>query len=412
LTDWIISGPVPQPADIQRQLLLHSLTKTKTLVVTVLGSLLMASITAAVTGARWAMIWAVAELICGTIRLLVMSAFTQAETAGRRGNALAPIAACIASFSVLSMGCYLCVATGEWALILMSGIGLANLIGGIASRNAGTPRYGILLICLLTVPFAVATINSPIPLLYVIGLQTPVYAIGLCFVLLENYRVLLDLYHSERENRRMAHYDLLTGLPNRAMNLKLFDELLSGARSGRAGSDLTVLCLDLDGFKEVNDRFGHATGDAILVAVAQRLRESVREADHICRIGGDEFVIMLPGISAAETAVVAGRIIDSISAPFQVGTPEPLRIGVSIGSASLPQDGSTADQLLRSADRALYAAKRRGKGIFVEYDTFGPDQIEVVPAADADARLAVALQDLAAETGQARLKRVPTARSS
>src|SRR6195256_6756354 len=134
------------------------------------------------------------------------------------------------------------------------------------------------------------------------------------FLLLENHKILLDLHHSERNNRQMAHHDLLTGLPNRALNLKLFAELLAGPwpASASAASKLTVFCLDLDGFKGVNDRFGHAAGDAVLVAVASRLRASVRDTDFVCRLGGDEFVILLPNIMPGEIEAVARRIITKV----------------------------------------------------------------------------------------------------
>src|SRR3979409_303561 len=116
----------------------------------------------------------------------------------------------------------------------------------------------------------------------------------------------------------MAHPDLLTGLPNRALNLKLFSELLAGPwpEAGSPGSKLTVFCLDLDGFKGVNDRSGHAAGDAVLVAVADRLRACVRDADFVCRVGGDEFVILLPNITDGEAAAVARRLIFWGAAPL------------------------------------------------------------------------------------------------
>jgi diguanylate cyclase (GGDEF)-like protein len=146
-----------------------------------------------------------------------------------------------------------------------------------------------------------------------------------------------------------------------------------------------VFCLDLDGFKRVNDNLGHAAGDAILVAVARRLRDSVRPLDFVSRVGGDEFVILLPVISSDEAEKVAQRIIASISAPFDLGLPAPAHIGVSIGSACAPADGETADDLLRSADHALYEAKRRGKGNFVAYSA---PEVTLVPTADADTEMA------------------------
>jgi diguanylate cyclase (GGDEF)-like protein len=154
-----------------------------------------------------------------------------------------------------------------------------------------------------------------------------------------------------------------------------------------------VFCLDLDGFKDINDRFGHAVGDAVLVAVADRLRDCVRDVDFLCRTGGDEFVILLPTVSPIEAATVARRIIERISAPFDLGQAPfdpgqaPAQVGISIGSATTTHDGSTTDELLRSADRAMYQAKRRGKGVFVAHGAPVAEIVELVPAVDADGRM-------------------------
>lgn len=329
-----------------------------------------------------------AEIVLGSTRIsLMMRALAKAKRDRRAPVNVSPIWAGLASVILISAGCYQCVASGVMPLILMAGIGLANLVGGIASRNAGTPRYGILLICILTLPFALATIMSPVPFLFIIGLQTPVYTAGMIFLLLENHKILLDLHHSERNNRLMAHHDLLTGLPNRALNQKLFAEMLDGPwpDAASAASKLTVFCVDLDGFKGVNDRFGHAAGDAVLVAVAKRLRASVRDADVVCRLGGDEFVVLLPHITESEAAIVAQRIISSVSEPFEFAPA--VRVGASIGLASAPRDGTTADELLSAADRAMYEAKRGGKGAFVIHRNvaFVAEVVPLAPVAQAPA---------------------------
>ncbi len=390
--DWLVAGPDAQPSDIQKQLLHQSLTKTKTLVMSVVASSLTAAVAAIMTAAPWAYAWVLAELIVGCTRLWLMNSRARTEALGQCANVVAPILAGLTSFIVVSAGCSLCVVSGQWPLITMSGIGLASLIGAVSSRNAGTPRYGVILICILTVPFSFATLISPIPHLFIIGVQLPLYACGVIFVMLENYKVLLNLYRSERENSRLAQHDPLTGLPNRVMNLKRFDELLAGSRtqSGKMQKEFTVFCLDLDGFKDVNDRFGHAAGDALLIGLAGRLRDCVRTLDFVSRIGGDEFVILLPAISPAEAAVIAGRIIARVEGPFDVGLPAPVHVGISIGSACAPDDGETTDALLRSADRAMYEAKRRGKGLFVPHSSLEADLVELAPAADADARTAEA----------------------
>ncbi|CAN5187874.1 GGDEF domain-containing protein [soil metagenome] len=382
---WLFASPTEQPDDINSALLHQRSNKTKTLVVAIFASLLLSTIAAALTEAVWAYAWVLAELVLGSIRIaLMLKALAKAKAARHAGPTIAPLWAGLTSVTLISAGCFQCVRSGLLPLILMAGIGIANLIGGISSRNAGTPRYGILLICILTLPFAVSTILSPIPFLFLIGLQTLLYTLGMIFLLLENHKVLLDLHHSERINRQMAHHDLLTGLPNRAQNLKLFSELLAAPATEAASpnSKLTVFCLDLDGFKGVNDKFGHAAGDAVLVAVAERLRASVRDNDFVCRIGGDEFVILLPVISNDDAGAVARRIIAQVSEPF--GFAPEARIGVSIGIASAPRDGASADELLSAADRALYDAKRSGKGHFVFFAS-SPELVSLAPSMDVHA---------------------------
>ena len=364
--DWLLAGSPQEPDDIRNELLQQRARKTRTLAVAIFASLLIATIAAALTAAPWAYAWVAAELVLGSIRIyLMMKDIAKAKAAQQTGTTIAPIWAGLASVVLISAGCFQCVRSGDLPLTLMAGIGIANLIGGISSRNAGTPRYGALLICILTLPFAVATMLSPTPFLFLVGLQTPLYTIGMIFLLLENHKVLLDLHRSEHSNRQMAHHDLLTGLPNRAMNLKLFADLLAGPGPDVTStrSKLVVFCLDLDGFKAVNDGFGHATGDAVLVAVAQRLRAGIRSVDFACRLGGDEFVVLLPDITDDEAVTVARRIISRVSEPFEFAPAA--RIGVSIGIAAAPRDGATADELLSAADRAMYEAKRRGKGGFV-----------------------------------------------
>jgi diguanylate cyclase (GGDEF)-like protein len=398
LIAWLIAGPVPEPPEIQKKLLHHNMRKKNTLVVVHLSMAVMASIAIVITGQIWAYVWLLAEIVLGAVRVSIHVAFEKAEASGKNGNAIAPMIAGLVWTGVLAAGAYQCIASGEWLLILLAGSSLAGVIGGISSRNAGTPRYGIILICTLALPYAIATLLSPIPYLYIMGLQIPFYVVAVIVVLFENYRTLLDLYHAERENRWLAHHDLLTGLPNRVMELKRFDELLRGPQKTEH-PPCTVFCLDLDGFKSVNDRFGHATGDAVLVVVANRLRDSIRDVDFLCRIGGDEFVILLPAISPAEAATVAQRIIGRVTEPVEIDKVQ-LHIGISVGSACAPDDGITADELLRSADRAMYAAKRRGKGVFVAHTELKGELVELAPTADADARMSRrASERVGAETG-------------
>ncbi len=153
----------------------------------------------------------------------------------------------------------------------------------------------------------------------------------------------------------LAEGDMLTGLPNRRSAVRFIEEQLSAART--TGCALSVLFLDLDRFKAVNDRFGHHVGDELLVKVAARARRTVREQDRLCRFGGDEFVLVCPGLDRGEVAALAARLDELMAEPFQVGATE-VSIGISIGIASSRSD-STADSLLNAADTEMYVAKRR-----------------------------------------------------
>lgn len=376
---WLISGPQPQPASIVRKLLLHTQTRKRTLVLAIFSTTLMAAVVAATTGAIWAMVWLAVELGFGAARYSALAALQRDEAAGRPGNAVLPLYLGISWAICYGIGCGLCAISGEWLLILMAGIFISGLAGGISSRNSGTPRYGITLIYLLGTPYSVAMVLSPLPYMYIVGLLVPIWGLGMALVLLENYEVLLNLFLSERKNRRLANYDSLTGLPNRVLKRQRFERLLRGADAA-GHQPLTVFCLDLDGFKSANDRFGHAAGDAVLVSVAERLRSSVREQDQVFRVGGDEFVVLLPGTRTDDAAPVAQRIIGAIGEPFELAGHGRLDIGVSIGAATFPEDGATVDDLLRAADIAMYQAKRQGKGRFVASSLTGSAARPPAPA--------------------------------
>ncbi|HYC45585.1 MAG TPA: diguanylate cyclase [Burkholderiales bacterium] len=165
---------------------------------------------------------------------------------------------------------------------------------------------------------------------------------------------------AETNATHLAHHDALTGLPNR----RLLDDrmAISIARAKRYGHTLAVLCLDLDGFKRVNDTFGHAAGDELLRLVASRLSAALRADDTIARLGGDEFVVALAHLTDDSYATtVAEKIIGEVSAPYDLQG-QRAAIGTSVGIALYPRDGDTQEALLRNADRALYSAKSAGKG--------------------------------------------------
>lgn len=197
-------------------------------------------------------------------------------------------------------------------------------------------------------------------------------------ILKSKVRVFLELYRARRAledevkrreaaetaARHQATHDPLTGLPNRL----LFMDRLNGGieRARRLNSEFSLLYVDIDGFKPVNDRHGHPAGDALLQAIAQRLRAGIRATDTVARLGGDEFAVLLETpADAAEAQRRADDLIRALRVPFDLavgsGVITGVQIGASIGIALYRTHGATVEALVHKADEAMYAAKRGGK---------------------------------------------------
>jgi diguanylate cyclase (GGDEF)-like protein len=152
----------------------------------------------------------------------------------------------------------------------------------------------------------------------------------------------------------MANMDNLTGVFNKHSFERYFDKIINNS------NDLSLLFIDLDNFKAVNDLFGHKAGDELLKQLADRMKECLEEAHFLARFGGDEFVILLPSISNKETYKVAERILKEVSAPFNINGTNYF-VTSSIGISHFPENGSTLDELIFAADQAMYKVKRNGK---------------------------------------------------
>lgn len=201
----------------------------------------------------------------------------------------------------------------------------------------------------------------------VIGLVVPaIFALGGLFVWANaklSLRTAVDI-------RKIAVLEMesvtdpLTGLFNRRhLDRQLRDAVLS-AQGG--GAELSLIIVDLDFFKLVNDRFGHQVGDMVLVKTAELLRKGIRESDLVARFGGEEFVVLAPGAGPAEAELIAERIRSTVAdqnfaLPTSIGSPAPMEITVSVGVACMCSELNSADQIINAADRNLYHAKRLGR---------------------------------------------------
>ena len=187
--------------------------------------------------------------------------------------------------------------------------------------------------------------------------------------------------------RFLAHHDALTGLPNRVLMNERLREIV--ARSRRHGTRAAVLCLDLDGFKEVNDSMGHSSGDLLLARCAERLRACLRGSDSVARQGGDEFTVLQTDVDGlADIEGLCQRIVTVLAEPFDLDGRE-AHVTVSIGVAVAPADGHDPAQLLQRADMALYRAKNGGRNRFCFFEAGMDRQLRLRRQAEAELRLAL-----------------------
>ena len=195
-----------------------------------------------------------------------------------------------------------------------------------------------------------------------------------------------EQHQAESKITFMARHDALTRLPNRVLLAERIEQAI--AQVGR-GSGFAILCLDLDNFKQVNDTLGHAVGDELLCAVADRLGACVREIDTVARLGGDEFAIIQADTQRPEDAArLARRIVECLSEPYEFGG-QRVVIGCSVGISLSPGDGTSGVKLLKNADVALYRAKAEGRGIWRFFETEMDESLQKRRALELDLREAM-----------------------
>ena len=217
-------------------------------------------------------------------------------------------------------------------------------------------------------------------------------------LLIFGYRRVKDLSQAMRQRKlaeldalRLARHDPLTGLPNRRFFVEKLNESLSETTDA---SRTAVLMLDLDGFKSINDAYGHAVGDLALEEFARRVTEVVRTGSILTRIGGDEFAIIAPNISSLDDlTVLARRIVTAVVEPFLVGKVQAM-LGVGIGIAIAPEDGMDFEVLVQHADRALYRAKAEGRNSIRFFEAVMNEHVERRIAIENELRAAISAKSI------------------
>lgn len=272
-------------------------------------------------------------------------------------------------FAVLLAGLNVRALIAHAPLIHLATISLVFTFGaGVVSRTSSRPRLCMVSVTLAVAPTVVAMLAHAASdhaerlhsgfflleafLLVAVGVMSLQSTAHL-------YASAVEHFSSKQDMAKLARYDPLTGLPNRLLVREAFHELSSFSRLSQ--SQLAVHYVDLDGFKAVNDRYGHPAGDKVLVEVAQRLTEIIRSSDLACRLGGDEFLIIQSDVSHRDQAeFLARRVIKQISEPCEIDGGV-VRITASIGVAMAPECGIELERLIGCADAALYMSKAHGK---------------------------------------------------
>ena len=215
---------------------------------------------------------------------------------------------------------------------------------------------------------------------------------------LESIRLEKQLSAQNQYIKHMAYHDLLTGLPNRELLNELIHFTIAQAQRHKENNRLAVLFLDLDRFKVINDTLGHAIGDQLLQAVANRLKECCRrDRDIVARWGGDEFIVLLPELDTPQEAVrVARKIIDAFGESFSFPDHE-LFVSTCVGISIYPEDGDNADTLIRNADMAMYRAKEHGSNRYHLYNSSMNNQAALRLAMEFNLRYALEKQEFSLE---------------
>ncbi|GAY24644.1 hypothetical protein SFOMI_5229 [Sphingobium fuliginis] len=306
-------------------------------------------------------------------RLILIGAFHRAGGAGQEIVALRiwerRYAALTYIFAMLLAGLNIRALIAHAPLIHIGTISLIFTFGaGIVSRNASRPRLCVISLMLAVLPTAVAMMvhamteyDEPLHAEFFALEGVLLLAVGLMSLDSVHHLHAASVEHltTQHDLANLARHDPLTGLSNRLALREAFFASLETSR--RSGDQLAIHYLDLDGFKAVNDAYGHPAGDQLLVEVARRLIATVRTDDVVSRLGGDEFILVQSHVQHQDQAeLLARRVIRQLSEPYMIAGVE-MRVSVSVGISMAPQFGLDLERLIGCADAALYRSKARGK---------------------------------------------------
>ncbi len=366
LTSWLASSPLAT-GDVAGELR-GSLFNRMTSLVT--SALMIFSLSLLIAGrhpTRPMLAWPVLDGAASLLRLAIVAAIVRHRRRhsgeAAPGNSLPDwyVLSGLLWCATLGYGTGLCLASGDGAIATLGGVMAMATMAAQCGRVPGAPRIVIAQFVLIGLPVCAGAACAPDRFMACLDALAPAYLLAMASINAQLHRDFVELMATRLESRQQALRCALTGLPNRRLFDRTLARLLSGRKGPESPAELHVFCLDLDGFKAVNDTLGHPVGDLLLQQVAQRLQRQVPEGAMLARIGGDEFAVVaqLPGAARAEA--VAQQMIGCLRPSFALSGGNVVQIGVSVGIASTQAGDRTAEALLGAADQAMYRAKRSGR---------------------------------------------------
>lgn len=367
VTRWLADPGPDAPEDIRRALVSSLFGTLPIFVGGVLNSIVVAAIVASRNPTTPFLVWLGLEVVVCSVRLVVLLVSFRRARLGLSTPTDAYLLLGVAWSASVGYGAFLSVLYGDWVSATVACMSAAAMVGGTCFRNFAAPRLTAVMTVLSLGPICLAAPFSGEIAMTIALLQIPTYVVTMRIAAYRLNALLVATMQAEREHERQARHDGLTGLTNRI-------GLMRAIEIGGTGK-VALLYLDLDGFKAVNDAHGHAAGDRLLKAAAERLNRLLRADDVAARIGGDEFVVLAKGVDRAQALPFGERLIRELSAPFDVLPGVTVTVGVSVGVALTPDHGEDVADLLDVADRALYDAKSLGKSRCVIAPVETPDNV-------------------------------------
>jgi len=303
--------------------------------------------------------WVVIEVVLCSARLILLVAAHRAAKRGQPTFTDVYLLLSVLWGASVGYGAFISILSADWIAATLSCLSAAAMVGGICFRNFGAPRLVGIMILLSLGPCCIAAAMSKELILSLTLIQIPFYLVAMSIAAFSLNGLLVSTMKAERENDHRARHDALTSLPNRAGLIHASQNRYRTASEGAVKT--AVLYIDLDGFKPVNDQYGHEAGDLLLVMIGGRLNALKGPEDMVFRIGGDEFVVTVSARNHEEAAAFADRLISEMSASFALTAHVSVSVGASIGVALIPDHGSDVLTALNAADKALNVAKAMGK---------------------------------------------------